>query len=415
MIAKRFIGKEVGKGAFGLAREVKAMEAEFGKAQVINSTIGTFFGEDENLAVLKGVEETYKNVSNVDLFGYAAGVTGSPEYKIAVKKSLFGTYLDEIEKIAYVDVSASPGGTGAIHNLFKGYGEEGNTVLLPEYMWDAYTLITAANGLNYDTYKLFKDDGFNTENFKEKVLDVVKREKRVIAVINDPCQNPTGYSLSMDEWKEVIEILKEASRYGDVILLNDIAYMDYDFRGRNEAREFIKLFLNLPKNILITFAYSMSKSFTSYGLRTGALVALSSSEEIIKEHGAMVEYICRSTWSNVSRGGMALLSKVYGNKELESSIDTERSSYITLLEERGKIFEKIAKEIGLEYCPFRAGFFLTIPLEENKAQIVEELKSKKVFILPVKKGIRIALCSISTEKAGKLPLIIKETIDKYNK
>ena len=42
MIAQRLVGKEVGKGAFGLAREVKAQEKEHGKDSVINSTLGTF-------------------------------------------------------------------------------------------------------------------------------------------------------------------------------------------------------------------------------------------------------------------------------------------------------------------------------------------------------------------------------------
>lgn len=414
MIAQRLVGKEVGKGAFGLAREVKAQEKEHGKDSVINSTLGTFFGEDEKLGVLETVNKTYRELQSPDIFGYAAGVSGSAEYKKAVKKSVFGEFCDYITENSSVDVAATPGGTGAIYSAFKAYGNDGNTVLLPEYMWDAYVHITGANSLNNVTYKLFDGDKFNVADFSKKLLEVVKRDGRVLAVINDPCQNPTGYCLSYEEWEEVVKILREASEYGDVILINDIAYIDYDFRGREKSREFMKLFIGLPENIVVTFAYSMSKSFTSYGLRTGAIVALSSSKKVIDEFTVVAEYLCRSSWSNVSRGGMALLSKAYEDTQIIDNINKERDEWVELLKERARIFTKEAKKVGLEICPFRGGFFITVPLEKNKNEIVEDLKTKKTFVLPIKKGLRVAICSISCKKLEILPKLIKESIDKFN-
>lgn len=415
MIAQRLVGKEVGKGAFGLAREVKAQEKEHGKDSVINSTLGTFFGEDEKLGVLETVNKTYRELQSPDIFGYAAGVSGSAEYKKAVKKSVFGEFCDYITENSFVDVAATPGGTGAIYSAFKAYGNDGNTVLLPEYMWDAYVHITGANSLNNVTYKLFDGDKFNVADFSKKLLEVVKRDGRVLAVINDPCQNPTGYCLSYEEWEEVVKVLREASEYGDVILINDIAYIDYDFRGREKSREFMKLFIGLPENIVVTFAYSMSKSFTSYGLRTGAIVALSSSKKVIDEFTVVAEYLCRSSWSNVSRGGMALLSKAYEDTQIIDNINKERDEWVELLKERARIFTEEAKKVGLEICPFRGGFFITVPLEKNKNDIVEDLKTKKTFVLPIKKGLRVAICSISCKKLEILPKLIKESIDKFNK
>ena len=65
------VGKSLGKGVFDITREVKEAEAEYGKENVINSTIGTFYGEDENLAVLDTVEKIYKNLPAAELFGYS--------------------------------------------------------------------------------------------------------------------------------------------------------------------------------------------------------------------------------------------------------------------------------------------------------------------------------------------------------
>lgn len=414
MIAERMIGKALGKGVFEITKEVKEAEVKFGKDNVINSTIGTFYGEDENLAVLNTVEKYYKNLPAAELFGYASGISGSLEYKEAVIKNVFDIYSTRFDK-SYIGVTATAGGTGAIHNTLKAYLDCGETVLLPEYMWEAYKSLAAANGLKYDTYNLFDGDKFNLSSFSEKVLMMAKKQHRVLAIINDPCQNPTGYSLSFEEWKSVIEILKEAAKYGEVILLNDIAYIDYDFRGSVKSREYMTLFNGLPENILVILAFSMSKSFTSYGLRVGAQVAVSSSKKIIEEFDTSSTFLCRTSWSNTAKGGMKLFADVYKDKELLEKVENERQEKILLLEKRAKIFMSEAKKYNLDVCPFRSGFFVTIPLVENAKEIIADLKSQKVFVLPTIGGMRIAICSVPCKKIEKLPEIIITSIKKFNK
>ena len=392
MIAERMVGKSLGKGVFDITREVKEAEAEYGKENVINSTIGTFYGEDENLAVLDTVEKIYKNLPAAELFGYAPGISGSKEYKEAVKENVFDIYKSSFNK-SFIGVTATPGGTGAIHNTLKAYMDCGETVLLPEFMWEAYKHLAAANGLKFDTYSLFDGDGFNLSSFSEKVLKMVKKQHKVLAVINDPCQNPTGYSLSLEEWKAVVEILKEAAK----------------------SREYMTLFNGLPENILVIIAASMSKSFTSYGLRVGAQVAVSSSQKVIEEFDTASTFLCRTSWSNTTRGGMKLLAEIYENENLLKEVEDEREEKIILLEKRAEIFLREAKKEGLITCPFRSGFFITIPLKENAAEIIADLKSKKVFVLPVLGGMRIALCSVPCNKIEKLPKILAESIKKFNK
>lgn len=413
MIAQHLIGKRLGKGVFDITREVKEKEKEFGKDKVINSTIGSFYDEDETLSVLKTVENLYRNLPKVDLFGYASGISGSIEYKKAVKENVFDEYLGTFTN-SYISVTATPGGTGAIHNTFKGYMDRNETVLLPEFMWEAYIHLAAANDLKTETYSLFDGDGFNIKNFSEKVLELSKSQKKVLVVINDPCQNPTGYSLSVEEWQKVIEVLKEAGKYGDIILLDDIAYIDYDFRGMKKSREYMKLFNGLPENILVVLAYSMSKSYTCYGVRIGAQVAISSKKEIIEEFDMTSTFLCRTSWSNSSKGGMKLLSDIYENREILAEVLAERNEKIDLLKQRAEIFLAEAKKVGLNHCPFRSGFFITIPVTENKEEIFKDLKSKKVFVLPIAGGIRVALCSVPCKKIKKLPKIIKESMDKFN-
>ena len=73
-----------------------------------------------------------------------------------------------------------------------------------------------------------------------------------------------------------------------------------------------------------------------------------------------------------------------------------------MLKKRAEIFLAEAKKVGLNHCPFRSGFFITIPVTENKEEIFKDLKSKKVFVLPIAGGIRVALCSVPCKKIKKL-------------
>ncbi len=77
----------------------------------------------------------------------------------------------------------------------------------------------------------------------------------------------------------------------------------------------MKQFENLPENMLVLVGYSMSKAFTFYGLRSGALVCLSSSVEVADEFLAAATFSSRACWSNGTRGAQKLLANVYSDEK----------------------------------------------------------------------------------------------------
>ena len=46
-------------------------------------------------------------------------------------------------------------------------------------------------------------------SLKEEIDKLALTQKRIMIVLNDPCHNPTGYSMSNDEWIEVIDFLNK--------------------------------------------------------------------------------------------------------------------------------------------------------------------------------------------------------------
>ena len=239
---------------------------------------------------------------------------------------------------------------------------------------------------------------YNIDSFTDKVNSLLADQDSLLIIINTPAHNPTGYSLSEEDWDKVLDVCKEHVKGGDkkITLLVDIAYIDYAGE-KNESRKFMRKFANLPDNIFTIFAFSMSKGYTLYGQRTGAMVGLSSNKEIATEFLNVCKYTSRATWSNINRGAMATLATIDKDKTLLAQFEAERDAIYQTIKERGAIFMNEAAQCGLKALPYKAGFFLSIP-STDPAAVCEKLHDDLIFAVPLKRGVRIAVCSISAEK-----------------
>ena len=56
--------------------------------------------------------------------------------------------------------------------------------------------------------------------------------------------------------------------------------------------------------------------------------------------------------------------------------------------------------------PFDAGFIVSIPCD-NPDEISAKLEKQGLFIVPLAKGLRVSVASISEEKCRRIPAMIK--------
>ncbi len=364
-----------------------------GAEAVTNATIGVVLDEAGKLATLPTVEKIFHSMEFSDLVAYAP-ISGLPAYLDAVIDLTFADNKPE----GYFGAVATAGGTGAIHHAIANYAERGDAVLTSDWRWGTYDIICNETGKRLETFKLFDDAlNFNLSDFAVKVDALLKKQKSLLVIINSPAHNPTGYALSSDEWDKVLDVLKAQISAGKKIsLLVDIAYID--FAGeKNSTRAFMKKFSNLPENLFVMISFSMSKSYTFYGQRTGALIGVSSSAEIIDEFKNVSKYSCRATWSNINRGAQALLVKLAADKELLPIYEAQRSELYQMVKRRADVFVNEAKACGLRVVPYKGGFFIAIPAD-NPAAVCKKLHDELIFAVPLKLGIRVAACSTSLEK-----------------
>ena len=392
---------------FGISRLAKERIKTDGRDAVIDGTIGSLLDDSGKLAILSSVMEVLRDLAPEEYADYAP-IGGTPDFRVAVKKAAFGSY----EPKCFTEAVATPGGTGALRNTIANFSKPGDKILTTDWFWAPYGTIAGEQGRGLVTFTLFDEKGgFNIESFKTKVNELMEAQGRLVIFMNTPAHNPTGYSLSLADWDGVVEVMKAAAT-GErkITLLVDAAYID--FAGdEEEYRKFLPKLDGLPENILPIIAYSLSKTFTLYGMRCGAMICMTPSNEIAQEFKRVSEYSARGSWSNSTRAAQTVLAKIYADPALLKKVDEERAGYRDMLLARGRAFEAAAKEVGLEILPFDAGFFASIPCS-NPEKAGELLQKEGIFIVPLAKGLRVSIASVSEEKCKKIPAAVKAVLEK---
>lgn len=412
MVAEHAIWPKEEDIIFSLSERAQTDEKLCGIENIINATIGALVDDKGKLITLKSVYDEYKNLDNTLIAPYAQ-IAGQKNYIEAVKKACFKEYMPS-ENIRVV---ASPGGTGSIKMAVFNYTNENEAILVPNWYWGPYKVISEEINRKIVNYELFDQYGnFNFSSFKNQFLNLSNNQNRIFTIFNTPAHNPTGYTVTDEEWDRILNLCKDVSVENEkkIVLFIDIAYIDFSGTDGSDTRQFFKKFSNLPENILIIIGYSMSKGYTAYGMRSGACICISSNKDIADEFYYSCSHSARANWSNCNRGAMELLTIIMNDEEKLKKYEEERNNYKSLLKERAKSFVDEAKDINLEILPYRDGFFISVPCE-NPIEVCEKAIESKLYMIPLKMGVRFAVCAVSKEKCKKSPRIIKEAIDFVNK
>ncbi|AIO18918.1 Aromatic-amino-acid aminotransferase [Candidatus Izimaplasma bacterium HR1] len=395
-------GKKMVDKVFKAAIKAKEAKDKFGDDEVVDATLGTLFDEDGIFVAYDSVWGPYDQLDKVEKGRYARSIQGNPLYRDAVYKWLFG------ENEMPAEIIVSPGGAGAVSATMHNVLNPGDTVIKPSQGWGPYKTMANEFELKLDSYNLFKDGAFDIADFKDTLTKYMNIQGKVLAIINDPCHNPTGYTMSSDEWDQVLDFLNELSKQGPVVIINDIAYVDYS-TDPSWKDHFLK-YRNLAENVMIVITFSLSKTFTAYGARVGASVVVSSNKEELAKYKDAAIYSARSIWSTCNNSVMELFAKITTDETLYTNYINEKQYYIELLKERSRIFINECASEEIELYPFKEGFFATLKVvDDNEKEALNlRLQKSNIFTVEVDGGLRVALCSVPKRKLRGLARKIKK-------
>ena len=373
-----------------------ALEHQKKDPSVINASIGMFFDEDRKISGMPAVSKALRELPDMSVMPYPA-VDGGKAFKDNVISWTFGQYEKRIREEMYVDACATPGGSGAIASTFSVYAKPNDYIFVSNIRWQYDRFADRAHVRLYE-HNMFKDEGFDLESFDQSLRELCKIQKQVIVIVNDPCHNPTGYTLSHYEFKRIIDILNKYDQ-NDIVFLYDVAYLEYTSEKDNRIK-MLEL-LTLKEHVMTVLAFSGSKTFGVYGLRLGAAIGLSKNKKHIENFRPRFVNEARGSWSATPTISIELLNH-FSKKENFEAFAKDLVKIKEIVQKRSESFIQQAKEIGLKTYPFKSGFYVIV-LTDHPMEVYEKLALDGVYVVPMEKGIRIALCSISLKEIDGLP------------
>lgn len=377
---------------FGLHQE--AEQRRRAGEPVINATIGSLMNDDGSIAILPTATKILQSTPPANWAAYAP-IAGTKDFIAAVIDDVLAT-RPTLKNCAVA--VATPGGTGALRLAISNYLDVGQAFLVSNHYWPPYKTLCDESGRTLTTYKAFTPEGtYDVPALGETLRAVLAKQGRALVCINDPCTNPTGYSLTIDEWRAVVKtLLAQADK--PITLLVDMAYWLY---SASEPRAFLAELEPLLGKVGLLFSWSASKSFTHYGLRVGSLIACEPDETRRAQVAGALAYSTRGNWSNCVHGGQWAIQQLLAKPELRAACDKERNALRDLLGRRVVAFNTAARGSKLRYPRYEGGFFVTL-FHDKPADVAGRMKEQGVYAVPFPGGVRIALCSVPEKDISKV-------------
>lgn len=377
---------------FALNAEAAKRAAE--GESILNATMGALIRDDGRLAVMPAVLDAFARVPAGRAAGYAP-ISGTPAFRAAVVRDLFGDGPLSNQAVAV----ATPGGTGAIYQAVVNFLERGQSLLTPGYYWGPYAEIARHAERGLETFPMFRTDGaFDIEGLAAGLDRHAATQGRALVILNFPCHNPTGYSLSPDEWRRVSETVRRVGARVPVTVLIDAAYLRF---GGSAATSWTAALPALLQASTVLIGWTASKSFTQYGARVGAVVALHSDPGELGEITNALGYSCRATWSNCNHQGQLAVTELLTDENLVARCDEERAELIALLQERIDAFNDAAGAAGLKTPRYDSGFFVAV-FTKNAEVTARRMRELGVYVTPIPGAVRVALCSTPVASVPRL-------------
>ncbi|MBV4484168.1 aspartate/tyrosine/aromatic aminotransferase [Pseudomonas sp. SWRI153] len=205
----------------------------------------------------------------------------------------------------------TPGGTGALRLAadFIAQCLPGKGVWLSNPTWPIHETIFAAAGVKVSHYPYVgSDNRLDVEAMLAVLREVPKGD---VVLLHACCHNPTGFDLTHDDWKRVLDVVRSR----DLLPLIDFAYQGFG-DGLEQDAWSTRLFAAEVPEVLITS--SCSKNFGLYRDRTGALIVCAKSAEKLIDIRSQLANLARNLWSTPPDHGAAVVATILADPELKA-------------------------------------------------------------------------------------------------
>ncbi|WP_415754940.1 amino acid aminotransferase [Pseudomonas leptonychotis] len=282
----------------------------------VNLGVGVYYNEDGRIPLLRAVAEAEKaHIEAHAPRGYLP-IEGIAAYDNAVQKLLLGADSELIASGRVITTQAV-GGTGALKTGadFLKRLLPNTVVAISDPSWENHRALFESAGFTVHNYRYYDaaSHGINRAGMLE---DLKNLPARSVVVLHACCHNPTGVDLSLDDWKAVLEVLREREH----VPFLDIAYQGF---GDGIEQDAFAVRLFAQSGIPFFVSSSFSKSFSLYGERVGALSIITGSQEEASRVLSQAKRVIRTNYSNPPTHGATVVASVLNSPELRALWEDE--------------------------------------------------------------------------------------------
>lgn len=398
------------KGIIAQSAEAKKL------GKTANGTIGTTVVEGKPI-MLPSIKKYVTDLTSSELVGYAP-TAGNPDLRAMWKESIIRKNPLLKDKKFSLPVVV-PGLTAGISYLADLFLDETKPLVAADPSWDNYVLITEARrNAKFVQFKMFKDGKFNIEGLKE-TMQKQAESGSVRILLNFP-QNPSGYSPTSGEAKQLVSIVKEIAEKGaKVMVWCDDAYFGLNYEDNIEKQSLFAYLCDLHENVLAAKIDGPTKEDFAWGFRTGFITfgckGLSDAqyEALVKKLMAAI----RSSVSCAATPSQSLILKAASDGKLEE----EKAEFRKILERRYKLvrdFVSTHESKFIKPLPFNSGYFMSFDTMSIDAEKLRQklLNDRGIGTISIDvKTLRVAFSSLDEEKINIVYQAIYDIADELGK
>jgi aromatic-amino-acid transaminase len=282
----------------------------------VNLGVGVYFTDEGRIPVLRAVAAAERQrAAEVLPRGYLP-IEGIAAYDSAVQQLLFGANSSLVASGRVLTAQAL-GGTGGLKigaDLLKRVLPNA-TVAISDPSWENHRSIFEGAGFNVISYPYY-DATTQGLDFDGMAASLRGLAPRSIVVLHACCHNPTGVDLTLPQWRQVVDIVREH----DLVPFLDIAYQGFG-NGIDADGAAVRLFAETDMTFLISSSFS--KSFSLYGERVGALTIVDQSKDESTRVMSQLKRVIRANYSTPPTHGGAVVAAVLTTPQLRAEWEKE--------------------------------------------------------------------------------------------
>jgi len=331
-----------------------------------------------------------------------AKTAGNPDLRTIWKEKIIEKNPDLKNKTFSTPVLV-PGLTAVLSYVCDLFVDADKPLLAADPSWDNYELIASARrGAEFHQFKCFENGKFNVPGIEKAMKADAEKYGSVRVILNFP-QNPSGYSPTKAEAKELVRICKEIAESGKkVLVLSDDAYFGLNYEDDIEPQSLFAYLADAHENILAIKADGPTKEDFAWGFRTG-FVTFASKGLTDAQYTALTTKFMAAIRSSVSCSSTVSQSLV-ARALKDPAHDAQKKELRDMLKRRYdavRSFVNTNKSSVLEPLPFNSGYFMSFNVKTGNAEDIRKklLKEEGIGIIQIDQNtLRVAFSSIDEDK-----------------